>query len=124
MRNTWVCSVSYCCPLYRVCAANIRRAGAARDRRPGARPDPARRLEREAEQRLSENLLIQDLSVHALACLGETRDNDRPPSPSSAPRAVSEVLARHLAAHPRFREAQAGARLGTIVKAAPLHEIG
>jgi response regulator RpfG family c-di-GMP phosphodiesterase len=85
--------------LYRVCAANIRRAGAARDRGPGARPDPARRLEREVARRLSENLLVQDLSVRALACLGETRDNETGQHIVRTPGYV-EVLARHLAPPP------------------------
>lgn len=35
-----------------------------------------------------------------------------------------ELLARHLAGHERFRHALSGPRLGMVVKAAPLHDIG
>jgi len=80
-------------------------------------------LEREVARRLNENLLIQDLNVRALACLGETRDNETGQHIVRT-QGYIEVLARHLAPHPRFREALAGPRLGMIVKAAPLHDIG
>ncbi len=80
-------------------------------------------LEREVARRMSEILLIQDLNIRALACLGETRDNETGQHIVRT-QAYVEILARHLAEHPRFREGLAGNRLAMIVKAAPLHDIG
>ena len=80
-------------------------------------------LEREVARRMSEILLIQDLNIRALACLGETRDNETGQHIVRTQGYV-EILARHLADHPRFREGLAGNRLAMIVKAAPLHDIG
>ncbi|WP_295384876.1 two-component system response regulator [uncultured Thiodictyon sp.] len=85
--------------------------------------DQNRWLEREVARRLSENLLIQDLSVRALACLGEARDNETGQHIVRT-QAYVEILARYLAPDPRYREALAGTRLGMIVTAAPLHDIG
>ena len=80
-------------------------------------------LEREVARRMRENLLIQDLSVRALACLGEARDNETGQHIVRTQSYV-DVLARHLVDHERFRDALAGPRLGMVVKAAPLHDIG
>ncbi|KAB2925213.1 MAG: two-component system response regulator [Dechloromonas sp.] len=80
-------------------------------------------LEREVERRMQENLLIQELSVRALACLGEARDNE---TGNHIVRTQSyvEVLAEHLADNEGFRSALAGQRRRLIVQAAPLHDIG
>ena len=80
-------------------------------------------LEHEVARRMSENLLIQDLSVRALACLGEARDNETSHHIVRTQNYV-ELLARHLAPHPRFAAALDGVRLSMVVKAAPLHDIG
>jgi putative two-component system response regulator len=80
-------------------------------------------LESEVARRMSENLLIQDLSVRALACLAEARDNETGHHIVRTQLYV-DLLARHLAAHERFRDALAGPRLSMVVKAAPLHDIG
>jgi putative two-component system response regulator len=80
-------------------------------------------LEGEVTRRMRENLLIQDLSVRALACLSEARDNETGLHIVRTQTYV-ELLARRLAEHPRFCEALAGDRLGMIVKAAPLHDLG
>lgn len=80
-------------------------------------------LESEVSRRMRENLLIQDLSMRALACLGEVRDNETGRHIVRTQTYV-ELLARHLCAHPRFAAALAGPRLGMVVKAAPLHDIG
>jgi putative two-component system response regulator len=80
-------------------------------------------LEREVARRMRENLLIQNLSVRTLACLAETRDNETGHHIVRT-QAYVEVLARHLAGHPRFRQSLAGDRLDMMVKAAPLHDIG
>jgi putative two-component system response regulator len=80
-------------------------------------------LEHEVARRMSENLLIQDLSVRALACLAEARDNETGHHIVRTQIYV-DLLARHLVEHERFRDALAGPRLGMVVKAAPLHDIG
>ncbi len=80
-------------------------------------------LEHEVARRMRENLLIQDLSVRALACLAEARDNETGHHIVRTQLYV-EVLAQHLAQHPRFRAALAGPRLSMVIKAAPLHDIG
>ena len=77
----------------------------------------------EGARRMSENLLIQDLSVRALACLSEARDNETGLHIVRTQTYV-ELLARHLENHDRFREALSGEHLGRIVKAAPLHDVG
>ncbi len=80
-------------------------------------------LEREVARRMSENLLIQDLSVRALACLAEARDNETGHHIIRTQGYV-DLLARRLVTHERFRPSLDGARLAMVVKAAPLHDIG
>jgi len=80
-------------------------------------------LEHEVERRMRANLLIQDLGIRALASLAEARDNETGHHILRT-QAYVECLARHLAGRPRFAAALAGRRLGMIVKAAPLHDIG
>ena len=80
-------------------------------------------LEREVARRMSENHLIRDLSVRALACLAEARDLETGQHIVRT-QALVEILARHLAGHERFREALEGDRLDMIVRAAPLHDLG
>jgi putative two-component system response regulator len=80
-------------------------------------------LEREVARRMRENLLIQDLSVRALACLAEARDNETGQHIVRTQIYV-DLLARNLVEHERFRDALAGPRLNMIVKAAPLHDLG
>ena len=80
-------------------------------------------LESEVARRMSENLLIQDLSVRALACLSEARDNETGLHIVRTQTYV-ELLARHLENHDRFRDALGGEHLSRIVKAAPLHDVG
>jgi putative two-component system response regulator len=80
-------------------------------------------LEREVARRMRENLLIQDLSIRALACLAEARDNETGQHIVRTQIYV-DLLARNLAEHERFRDALAGPRLNMIVKAAPLHDLG
>ena len=80
-------------------------------------------LEHEVERRMKENLFIQDLSLRALACLAEARDNETGQHIVRTQLYV-EVLAKALATHERFRDALIGERLNMVVKAAPLHDIG
>lgn len=80
-------------------------------------------LESEVARRMRETLLIQDLSVRAMACLGEARDNETGQHIVRTQNYV-ELLAKHLASHARFKEALEGNRMNMIIKAAPLHDIG
>ena len=80
-------------------------------------------LEREVARRMSENLLIQDLSVRALACLSEARDNETGLHIVRTQRYV-ELLAEHLLPNEDFRPALDNGRLKMVVKAAPLHDVG
>lgn len=80
-------------------------------------------LETEVARRMHDNLLIQDLSIHALANLAEARDNETGQHIIRTQIYV-EILANHLATHERFQAALAGPRLELTVKAAPLHDLG
>ncbi|OGT57922.1 MAG: two-component system response regulator [Gammaproteobacteria bacterium RIFCSPHIGHO2_12_FULL_63_22] len=80
-------------------------------------------LEREVARRMSENLLIQDLSMRALACLAEARDTDTGHHILRT-QAYVELLAYQLEHHERFQDALASGRLERVVKAAPLHDLG
>ena len=80
-------------------------------------------LEREVARRMRENLLIQDLSMRALACIAEARDNETGHHILRTQSYV-RILVQHLAEHPRFSEALKGRRSNMIIKAAPLHDIG
>lgn len=80
-------------------------------------------LEREVARRTRENLLIRDLSLSALASLAEIRDTETGHHILRTQSFV-ELLARHLADHPDYRDALAGERLEMIVRSAPLHDIG
>jgi putative two-component system response regulator len=80
-------------------------------------------LEREVARRMSENLLIQDLSMRALACLAEARDTDTGHHILRT-QAYVEILARQLEHHEHFQGALSGGRLEMVVKAAPLHDLG
>jgi len=80
-------------------------------------------LEREVARRMRENVLIQDLSLKALAILAETRDQETGYHITRTQMYV-RILAEKLADHPRFREALAATAFEMIVKAAPLHDVG
>lgn len=80
-------------------------------------------LEKEVDRRMRETYLVRDLSVRALACLAEERDNETGLHIVRT-QAYVRILAHHLKDHPHFRHALAGRRLEEIVKAAPLHDIG
>jgi putative two-component system response regulator len=80
-------------------------------------------LEHEVARRMKENLLIQDLGVRALACLGEARDNETGHHIVRTQTYV-ELLADQLKSKDRFQAALAGTQMSMIIKAAPLHDIG
>ncbi|MDN3920760.1 response regulator [Roseateles violae] len=85
--------------------------------------DNNRWLEQEVQRRLHQSLLVQDLSLRALACLAEARDNETGHHILRTQRYV-EILATGLREHPRYAAALAGPRLAMIVKASPLHDLG
>ena len=80
-------------------------------------------LEAEVAARLGEILLIQDVSIHALARLAETRD---PETGNHIHRTQSyvQVLATHLRPHPRFSALLSADYIDQLAKSAPLHDIG
>ncbi len=80
-------------------------------------------LEAEVARRMSENQLIQDVSINALARLAETRD----PETGNHIRRTQEyvrTLARHLQPHPRFAAFLTDHTVNLLAKSAPLHDIG
>ncbi len=80
-------------------------------------------LETEVARRIRENLMIQDISLCALAQLAETRDSDTGKHILRT-KAYVEALARKLQSHPRFSSELDELHLSRIVKASPLHDIG
>lgn len=80
-------------------------------------------LEAEVARRLGENLLIQEVSIHALARLAETRD----PETGNHLRRTQEyvrALARQLQPHPRFAAFLSDRNIDLLARSAPLHDIG
>lgn len=80
-------------------------------------------LEAEVARRMSENQLIQEVSIHALARLAETRD---PETGNHLHRTQEYVrtLARDLQHHPRFSSFLTERTIEALAKSAPLHDIG
>ena len=80
-------------------------------------------LENEVSRRMHENQLIQEVSIHALARLAETRD----PETGKHLRRTQEyilTLARRLCKHPRFAHYLDQRTIDALVQSAPLHDIG
>jgi putative two-component system response regulator len=80
-------------------------------------------LESEVARRMTENQLIQDISILALARLAETRD----PETGNHLRRTQEyvrTLANSLREHPRFSEFLDDDTIIALAKSAPLHDIG
>ena len=80
-------------------------------------------LESEVARRMTENQLIQDISILALARLAETRD----PETGNHLRRTQEyvrTLANSLREHPRFSEFLDDETIIALAKSAPLHDIG
>jgi putative two-component system response regulator len=80
-------------------------------------------LEAEVAARLNEILLIQGVSIHALARLAETRD---PETGNHIRRTQSYVraLALHLQTHANFSALLSAEYIDQLAKSAPLHDIG
>lgn len=80
-------------------------------------------LEAEVARRMQENILIQDVSIRALARLAETRD----PETGNHLRRTQQyihALCLHLCKHPRFSGFLTEKNINLLVKSAPLHDIG
>ena len=80
-------------------------------------------LEAEVSRRMGENQLIQQVSIHALARLAETRD----PETGNHLRRTQEyvrTLANGLKTHPRFADYLDARTIDALAKSAPLHDIG
>ena len=80
-------------------------------------------LEQEVARRTREVAAIQDVTIHAMASLAETRDNETGNHIRRTQHYV-KVLAEHLRNHPRFRHALDDATITMLFKSAPLHDIG
>ncbi|MEW5786988.1 MAG: two-component system response regulator [Pseudomonadota bacterium] len=80
-------------------------------------------LEDEVQRRLGENLLIQEVSIHALAHLAETRD---PETGNHLRRTQGyvHILAQALSSHPRFTDYLALHGVAPLARSALLHDIG
>ncbi len=80
-------------------------------------------LEQEVLRRTKEVTAIQDVTIHAMASLAETRDNETGNHIRRTQHYV-KVLAEHLREHPRFRHFLDDETIKLIFKSAPLHDIG
>ncbi|WP_308419525.1 response regulator [Chitinimonas koreensis] len=80
-------------------------------------------LEQEVARRTREVMAIQDVTIHAMASLAETRDNETGNHIRRTQHYV-KVLAEHLRDHPRFRHFLDDETIGLLYKSAPLHDIG
>ncbi len=79
-------------------------------------------LESEIARRMEENLLVQDLSIHALAHLAEARDTETG-NHLRRTRAYVQALASRLMTDPRYAP-QLGNSIELLAKSAVLHDIG
>lgn len=82
-----------------------------------------RTLEGEIARRLRENQLIQDVSIHALAYLAETRDPETG-NHLRRTQAYVRALAVQLRGRPGFEALDSDIYLELLAKSAPLHDIG
>jgi putative two-component system response regulator len=80
-------------------------------------------LEQEVQRRTRELGAIQDVTIHAMASLAETRDNETGNHIRRTQHYV-RVLAEHLREHPRFRQFLDTDTIKLLFKSAPLHDIG
>jgi putative two-component system response regulator len=74
---------------------------------------------------MHDNELIQDASLHALAVLAETRDTDTGNHLNRTQAYVGLAGRRRSARHPSYADQLSRLKLPkSIVRAAPLHDIG
>ena len=80
-------------------------------------------LEAEIGRRMRENLMIQEVTIRALARLAETRDNETGNHILRTQHYV-QALALRASRHPRFADELDEQSIALIAKSAPLHDIG
>ncbi|MEY2666353.1 MAG: hypothetical protein RLZZ384_524 [Pseudomonadota bacterium] len=81
-------------------------------------------LEQLVNQRTQEIMAIQDVTIHAMASLAETRDNETGNHIRRTQNYV-KLLAQHLQFHPKFTHfLNMDGVIDTLFKSAPLHDIG
>lgn len=80
-------------------------------------------LEAEVARRMEENLVIQNVSIRALAHLAETRDPETGEHILRT-QAYVNTLAKRLQGHPRFNDTITDHFIQLLTKSAPLHDIG
>ena len=80
-------------------------------------------LEAEVTRRMAENQHIQDVTIHALARLAETRDNETGNHILRTQEYV-RTLAQRLQRNPRFADLIDDRMVILLAKSAPLHDIG
>jgi putative two-component system response regulator len=80
-------------------------------------------LEKEVQRRTREVTAIQDVTIHAMASLAETRDNETGNHIRRTQHYI-RLLAELLREHPRFRHFLDEATIKLLFKSAPLHDIG
>jgi putative two-component system response regulator len=80
-------------------------------------------LEQEVQRRTREVTAIQDVTIHAMASLAETRDNETG-NHIRRTQNYMKLLAELLREHPRFSQFLDDATIKLLFKSAPLHDIG
>jgi response regulator RpfG family c-di-GMP phosphodiesterase len=80
-------------------------------------------LEQEVQRRTREVTAIQDVTIHAMASLAETRDNETGNHIRRTQHYI-KLLAELLRDHPRFRHFLDEDTIKLLFKSAPLHDIG
>jgi putative two-component system response regulator len=85
--------------------------------------DQSRALEKKVIERTKELMLTQDATIHSMAILAETRDNETGSHIMRTQHYV-RILAEHLEHHSKFREYLDQETIVLLFKSAPLHDIG
>ncbi len=80
-------------------------------------------LETDVAQRMHENLVIQEVTIRALARFAETRDSETGNHILRTQEYV-RLLAQRMRAHPRFADQLDEHSIALMAKSAPLHDIG
>ncbi|MBU1775775.1 MAG: HD domain-containing protein, partial [Gammaproteobacteria bacterium] len=80
-------------------------------------------LEAEVMRRMQDTLLVQDLTINALAELAETRDNETGNHIRRTQEYVN-ILVQRLQLHPSFAGYLTNKAVDLMIKSAPLHDIG
>ncbi len=80
-------------------------------------------LEEKVAERTRELALTQDVTIHSLASLAETRDNETGNHIRRTQHYV-QVLAEELSKHPKYKRQLDDATIQLLFKSAPLHDMG